>query len=1167
MMLLVVFYNINQKQVIAQDIYKMSNAKVYACKGTLTDSEANQQSTGKYANNESLIFTIVVKGASSIDIKFKGSFCTENIADYLKVYRGNDTNGTLFRTYTGSINNPSPFNISDSALTFYFRSDQNIVCDGWELTWEGKITQVPQPIFNAIADPNCNSNRIRVTLDQKFHCDSIKSSNFTLSGALSTSISSVVPINCVNKETNTFDVNFASGLNRSGNYLLDFNSYFKDACDSIWLINAKLNFKITNCPIVLNLVSNRYIICKGSCANLTAVITGGNSANYSYTWLSGGLSGAPPKSVCPTSDTRYILRVSDGVSLPGIDTVDISVLDPPIAQNDTTICQSSGPFNLKGLPTGGNWTGTGITNGANGTFNPATSGGGVFKVFYNVGTCRDSVIVTVRAINAGAPNAACPNASPFFVTGFSPTGGTWSGTHIASNGLFTPPSSPGSFVVTYSWNGCLSNKTINIDGIQIIKADTICKSKPLDTIKGFSPIGGSWSGPGLTNARLGISNPNTAGAGNKNYIYVINGCRDTLKRVINDVDARWDEIACPDAGQRVLPSGLPAGGFWTGKGIVDPVNGIFDADSFRVPNKITFAQTNLTYSAPNGCKDVKIMFLRYTRFLKDTIRNCFYDTTYFMRNAYLQNDPWNMLFTGSGAIVGNVVYNQKFSPNLAGKGTFHQIVGDANGCMDTMVIQVYPRPKIQKDTSFCIADDPFKLFNGEGKGVFSGSGITSGINGIFNPAIAGIGNHIILYSYPGRCIDTIKISVTALPSVSWLGLRDFYCYKDSNTIIQLNPNNGVLSGASIFGNIFNPTIAGSGFHQVTYKVGTGKCINQLTKDIEVGIPIQLTLNTNKDSVCIGETVELATISSGGYNNVNLLWSSGQQNVANIYEVPKSSQIYSVEAFDGCSDPVSKSQFIYVHPQMYGQIQTNDKLCFGNMGFANLQMNGVGPYSYLWNTVPQQTTNRIEAPVSNTYNVRVQNLQTGCFYDTSANVLGYPRIRAFFTTAPSGQCVYSDNALVKIINLSEGGKTGNWYFGDGQSENYDENINPSHLYIGDTDFYQIQLVISNEGGCVDSFKVDVCVLDSVAIYMPEIFSPNNDGINDVFKISSNTVRKMTMEIYNRWGEKVFYSDDPKVGWDGKYKGSLCSTDYFVYHIKYKGKSSAWKFKKGVLYLLR
>ncbi len=1151
----------------AQTTYKMGNGRIYSCKGKLTDSEGNLQSVKKYANNENYIFTVCVKGASTINLKFNGPFCTENLSDFLKVYRGSDTNGALIRTYTGTINNPIAINANDTCITFYFHSDANIVCDGWDLNWEAKITTVPQPKFSPVTDPTCNSNKIRVTLDQKFNCDSLKASNFKLSGALNTAVSNIVGINCDSKnETNTFDVFFASGLNRSGNYLLDFNSYFKDACDSIWNINAKLNFKITDCPITVNLVSNRYTICKGSCATLTATVTGGNSSNYAYTWLSGGLSGAPPKTVCPLTDTRYILQVSDGVSVPGKDTVDIVVLDPPVAQNDTTVCQSGGAFNLSASPPGGIWTGTGITNQTNGTFNPGVSGGGVFRAYYNVGTCRDSVIVTVRAINAGPPNAACPGSAPFNVSNFTPPGGSWSGPNITPAGLITPPSGPGSFTVTYTWNGCTSNKTINIDGLVIPQFDTVCKSKTADTLK-FYPVGGTWTGPGLINSRLGTNSPYNAGAGNKLYIYAINGCRDTLKRNIQDVDARWDEIACPDAGQRSLPAGIPAGGYWTGKGIFDSIAGIFDADSFRVPGKSTFVQVNLTYHAANGCKDVKIMYLRYTRFYKDTVKNCVSDTAYYMRYQYLLNDPWNMLFTGSQGITGNTVYYQKFNPALAGRGSINQVVGEANGCRDTIIIQVYPRADIQKDTVFCIADDPYRLYNGTGRGSFSGKGIVNAVNGIFSPVIAGAGLHQILFSLPGKCTDTVMIRVNPLPLVSMTGLLPNYCYRDTLIPLNLSPSGGVLSGNGITGTSFNPALAGNGNHTISYRVGSGKCVSQVSISTDVSDSLKLWLSADKDTICPGTPVTLSAQTSGGTGTYNIRWSSGESNVQNIFTIPKSSKTWQVVLKDGCSDSATASASVFVHPPMYSSTVTSPIQCYGLKGFANLSMNGNGPYTYNWNTIPVQNTPNITAPVGNTYRVRVTNILTGCTYDTSANIPGYTRIRAFFTTSPAGQCLYSNNALLQIINLSEGGITGHWDFGDNNTLPYNPSNNPSHMYEGDTDNYTVSLFIQNEGNCRDSFKVNICVLDTVTLFIPTAFTPNDDGSNDFFKIESGSVSKILIQIYNRWGEKLFETENPSEGWDGTYMGKLLPTDYFIYVIKYKGKKTPWRYLRGYLYLIR
>ncbi len=1147
--------------------YKMGNNQVYDCRAKLTDSEGNKVNTKWYASNEDYIFTVIVTGASKINVTFGGGFDIEAKADYLKVYDGKDTNCTLLKKYDNSSKPSAGISSSDSCITFYFHSDKFVNGNGFELNWEAKITKVRQPKFNAIANPTCNSTKIRVILDQRFNCDSISASNFKLSGVLSTAITLATGINCDTKnESNTFDITFASGLNQSGNYVLDFNSTFKDACDSVWKINAKLNFKITDCPIKVVLSTTRDTICKGSCATISAVVTGGNPANYVYTWLSGGLLGKPPKSACPTVTTSYILQVTDGISIPGKDTILITVVDPPKAQNDTSVCQSGGPFNLSATPPGGTWSGTGITNAANGTFNPGVSKNGTFTITYKIGNCNDAVIVTVRAINAGTPNASCPGANPFMVSNFSPVGGTWSGPNISAAGLITPPNTAGSFVVVYSWNGCTANKTININAIKIKKLDTLCQSVTTDTFK-FSPIGGTWSGPGVSNASLGINSPSNAGAGNKLYIYIINGCRDTIKRTIQGVDARFDEIACPDAGQRTLPAGLPAGGFWSGKGIFDKVNGIFDADTFRVPGKSTFVQTNLTYTSPNGCKDIKIMYLRYTRFYTDTVRRCVSDTNFLLQYNFVQNDPWNTYFTGSAAILGTTIYAQKFSPKLAGIGTIHQIIGDANGCKDTLIIKIYPRANVQKDTIFCVADDPFKLFNGEKKGTFSGKGITNGATGMFNPALADTGNHKIIFTLPGKCADTIKIRVKGLPKISLSGLQNYYCFKDTVDQIVLSPSGGLLTGNGIVGTTFNPKIAGSGNHNITYKFGIGKCVSQIVQQIYIADTLKLNFTSNKDSVCVGTTVTLTAKATGGSNNYTINWSSGQFNVVSIYVLGLNTTVYKVTLKDGCSDSIVKQKTLLVHPPLSSNSTTSPIQCYGKPGFVDLKMSGIGPYKYTWNTIPPQFTSIINAPAGNKYKVYVTNIQTGCQYDTIVSIPGYPMIQAYFSYSPNGQCLNSHDANLQIINLSTGADTGYWDFGDGTRVPYNASTNPWHLYDGLSEFYFVKLKIANKGNCMDSLTQKVCVKDNDAFVLPTAFSPNGDGINDIFRFETAAVSNAHMAIFTRWGEKVFDSRDYKEGWDGTFKNEPCPTGVYIYYFTYKGKKTANKIIKGTLFLKR
>ena len=68
-----------------------------------------------------------------------------------------------------------------------------------------------------------------------------------------------------------------------------------------------------------------------------------------------------------------------------------------------------------------------------------------------------------------------------------------------------------------------------------------------------------------------------------------------------------------------------------------------------------------------------------------------------------------------------------------------------------------------------------------------------------------------------------------------------------------------------------------------------------------------------------------------------------------------------------------------------------------------------------------------------------------------------------------------------------------------------------------------------------------------MYIPNIFSPNNDGENDVFYIRSNCVIEFDCIIYDRWGNKVFESHDVNVGWDGDLNRAQAATGVYVYYV--------------------
>ncbi len=94
-----------------------------------------------------------------------------------------------------------------------------------------------------------------------------------------------------------------------------------------------------------------------------------------------------------------------------------------------------------------------------------------------------------------------------------------------------------------------------------------------------------------------------------------------------------------------------------------------------------------------------------------------------------------------------------------------------------------------------------------------------------------------------------------------------------------------------------------------------------------------------------------------------------------------------------------------------------------------------------------------------------------------------------------------------------------------------------------------------------------IIDENILFVPQIFSPNGDGLNDVLYARSNRIEEITFMVYNRWGEKVFESRDVDQGWDGRYRGQKSQSGVYVYYIKAQIKDFGEFEQKGNITLVR
>lgn len=168
---------------------------------------------------------------------------------------------------------------------------------------------------------------------------------------------------------------------------------------------------------------------------------------------------------------------------------------------------------------------------------------------------------------------------------------------------------------------------------------------------------------------------------------------------------------------------------------------------------------------------------------------------------------------------------------------------------------------------------------------------------------------------------------------------------------------------------------------------------------------------------------------------------------------------------------------------------------------------------------------------------------------------YPVPNAFFTT--NKLVVYIPNDPLLLYNLSNNASTYFWDFGDGTTST-DEN--PEHFYQTEG-VYNILLIAENQYGCRDTFILNNAVIAETegGIQVPNAFTPSetggNGGVitpgafdNNVFHPLVKGASEYELNIFNKWGELLFVSENVNIGWDGYYKNELCKQDVYIYKIK-------------------
>lgn len=1118
--------------------FNMMDTTVTDCKGILYDSEGGLGGT-TYGNNEDFVFTI--NAGSTITLTFVGPFCLEQGFDFISFFDGPTTTSPQIGPAYSGIVAPPPIVAYSGALTIRFVSDHSVTYCGFEAHWTAEVDPPVPPVMTIPSAPLCTDGVIGIAFSYPVPCTAINAAAFQLSGAGNKAITGAVATGCSAGETSTAQVFVAPGFDRNCPYELTFDIGIYDRCDSLWNFTIEASTQVTTCPLGVLLEVSQDTICAGSCVQLLADVQG--CLSYTYAWNSSLPGTAGPHTVCPTTTTTYSVDiVEQGTGQTASASITIVVIDPQVDAPVDAICQSADPFDLVATPPGGQWVGAGILDASAGTFHPDSAGPGAHAIGYLTAFgCYQVVVLVVDSMDAGLPEAACPGTDPFLVSGFTPQGGTWSGPFVQPNGLFDP-STVGSYTLTYSAGNCSDTKLVNVDELvgPASPLDTVCQSEVPFTIP-VSPFGGRWSGVGIVDTLYGVFDPDEAGGGTHLLTYTMHGCSEQYQIHVKPIDIGNDRSACPaQAPYALTPAAIPPGGTWYGNGIVDAQAGIYD------PMQVfsgTAVWDQVTYHAPNGCVDTIRILTTWTRVTDDTLYFCSTDDALVLDNGTTARTPWDGAWSGVG-IGQDAEGDWYFNPALAGVG-LHALTYAANGCADTLIVVVHPAALNVPLSSVCSAADPFIVANVPIGATFSGPGIVHAASGLFDAAVAGAGVHTIQYATPAGCSDVVQVEVLPQVTATIGGVQAVYCGNDVLVEVQLGPPGGDFSGLPM--PQFNPAQLPPGSYTLVYTAGNGACTSSDTLTFVNHPALQATLSASLTTICGGGSAHLLVEVSGGRPGMPyfIQWNNGLFPVEGHTVSPDEQTTYTVQITDGCSDPIVLSQTIDVYPEFFPEFTFSPMQCYGEPGWVAGSVAQEGDYSFTWNTVPQQVGPVVNAGAGQSFTVVVENTMSGCTQQQLVQVPSWPAVTALFSANPSMECIPFDMSEVTFIDLSNNAVGGEWNI-NGQVVPYVPGEYPTYDH-GVAGQYTVSLHVYNEGGCTSEHAEQVCILSSTRVFIPDAFSPNGDGVNDVLYVRAPGVADLLFQVLDRWGGVVFSTDQVERGWDGTTRQGNAPSGVYVYML--------------------
>jgi gliding motility-associated-like protein len=175
-----------------------------------------------------------------------------------------------------------------------------------------------------------------------------------------------------------------------------------------------------------------------------------------------------------------------------------------------------------------------------------------------------------------------------------------------------------------------------------------------------------------------------------------------------------------------------------------------------------------------------------------------------------------------------------------------------------------------------------------------------------------------------------------------------------------------------------------------------------------------------------------------------------------------------------------------------------------------------------------------------------------------------KVKAEFTATPSSGLA---PLKVEFLNLSANAVSYHWTV-ENQLEFTSKNVTHTYSTEGQGATYDVVLISTNSFGCKDTARTTIIVNPFSEMIIPNVFTPNNDGINDIFHVKSIGLSFVNAEVYDRWGLKLYTWNAIDGGWDGKASsGENAADGTYFYIIRAKGVDGKEYKLNGAFTLLR